>query len=174
MAGEIRCRCDGWVDCNLLIDRSIDPYVTIEGDCDCHFHVDHFSLPIFNRLQGNFVNWMERGVDYHKNLNCSIRHPFNFNNVQVHNARTWGLFQKLWFSVRAIYHISMAFFLDYGVWILRAGNFISQSTKQTILANDVGGRLSFLFLEYHGFGYNVENHPNKTIEVRLWNWILRR
>lgn len=86
----------------------------------------------------------------------------------------WGLFRKLSFIVRATYHVSLAFFMGYGITFLRWGNFISIEEKQEMLLRDLGERVRPLFLEYHGFRYNPEDYPSRTIEARLWNWILRR
>ncbi|MCP5505579.1 MAG: hypothetical protein H7A38_01690 [Chlamydiales bacterium] len=86
----------------------------------------------------------------------------------------WGLFRKLSFMVRATYHVSLAFFMGYGITFLRWGNFVSTEEQQEMLLRDVGERVCPLFLEYHGFRYNPEDYPSRTIEARLWNWILRR
>jgi hypothetical protein len=113
----------------------------------------------------------------YKNLEKSSEHIKKKNaltgRVLACNHERWGLFRKLSFTVRATYHLSVAFFVGYGATFLRWGRFIAEKKKEEILLHGMGERLSPLFLEYYGFGYNLERYP-LTIEARLWNWILPR
>jgi hypothetical protein len=88
------------------------------------------------------------------------------------NHEEWGLFQKLSFMIRAVYHIGVAFFVGYGTIVLRGGNFISEGEQTEMLLCDMGERLRPLFLEYYGFRYNPGDYPPRIIEARLWNLIL--
>lgn len=90
------------------------------------------------------------------------------------NHERWGIFRKLSFTVRATYHMSVAFFVGYGTTFLKWGRFITEREQEQMLLRDMGERLTPLFLEYYGFRYNPGDYPSRTIEARLWNWILRR
>lgn len=90
------------------------------------------------------------------------------------NHEQWGFFRKLSFTVRATYQLSVAFFVGYSIFFLKWGRFITESEQEEVLLRDMGERLRPLFLEYYGFRYNPEGYQSRTIEARLWNWILRR
>lgn len=167
-----KCWCQGGHECMPPNGKG---FLRIDSEtCKCDFYVEHFSDVIKIQLAKKLSDWMARGADYTSEYQCPRRHTFHFREVQMHNAGEWGLVRKLWFSAKAVYHVSMAFFLEYGAWVLREGNFIEQSTQNEIRTHDVGERLRNLFLEYHDLPYNGEHYALNTIEVRLWNWILRR
>lgn len=162
------CMCQGGIDCEASTGG---PFITLGGKCDCQFYDEHFFNTYKDKLPEKFHDWMDRG---NYDLTCSIRHTFNFRNVKKVDQKEWGILRKLFFTVRVIYHVCMGFFLDYGIWIIRGLRFIDLNTRNDLRRHNVGERFTRLFLEYHDIEYNPLDYPLKTIETRLWNWILRR
>lgn len=87
---------------------------------------------------------------------------------------SWGLFQRMTFTARCIYHGFVAFIFEYGLWLLRQGNFISPMRQQGMRDDNVGDRLAILLLERNGIGYNLQERPLNTVEYRLWNYVTTR
>ncbi|QVL58072.1 MAG: hypothetical protein KFB93_03050 [Simkaniaceae bacterium] len=86
----------------------------------------------------------------------------------------WSLIKKITFTARFIYHSAVAIIFEYGLWLLRQGNFMTPMTYQRLREPNVGDRLAILLLELNGIGYNLEETPLNTVEYRLWNYVTTR
>lgn len=83
----------------------------------------------------------------------------------------WNPIKKMFFTCRFIYHCAVAVIFEYGLWLLRQGNFVSPLTQQEYREANVGDRLAILLLEWNGIGYNLQDRPLNTVEYRLWRHV---
>lgn len=83
----------------------------------------------------------------------------------------WCFIKKITFTVRLIYHSVVAIIFEYGLWLLRQGNFMAPMTYEGLRSANVGDRLAILLLELNGIGYNLRETPLRTVEYQLWNYV---
>lgn len=83
----------------------------------------------------------------------------------------WSLIKKITFTIRCIYHCAVAVIFEYGLWLIRQGNFVYPMTYYGLRDANVGDRLAILLLEWNGIGYNLQDRPLNTVEYRLWRYV---
>lgn len=167
------CKCQGEMPCDPNTAR---PFVRINNEgCPCTFQVDHFAQFLSVSLTERFKDWVAFGTDYSADpLRCPTRHPFVIKEVEVIDGKRRGFFQEKIFQIRVIYHVCVAFLVEYGLVFLYGWGLIDGELRQRVRKTDMGERLASLFLEYHLLEYNREDFPLNTIEIQLWNSIFQR
>ncbi|MCB1081929.1 MAG: hypothetical protein KDK63_02155 [Chlamydiia bacterium] len=147
----------------------------IKNGCACTFQVDHFAKFLSMNLTERFKDWVAFGTDYSADpLRCPIGHEFEMQHVEVIDGKKRGFFQEKIFQIRVIYHVCVAFLIEYGLVFLHGWGIIDGGLRQRVRRTDMGERLASLFLEYYLLEYNREDFPLNTIEIRLWNSIFQR
>lgn len=88
------------------------------------------------------------------------------DRVPAYGQEKWGIFTKMVFGVRCVYHVAVGLILNYGAWFAAWGNFIENETYKDFRSEHVGKRLAELFLQYYGMSYDY-GRP-RTLENRIW------
>lgn len=166
------CACQGGISCELNTAR---PFMRIKKGCACTFQVDHFAKYLSVNLTERFKDWVAFGTDYSAEPSrCPVGHEFVIQDVEVSDGKKWGFCKEKTFRIRVIYHVCVAFLIEYGLAFLYGWGIIGEELRQRVRKTDMGERLASLFLEYHLLEYNREDFPLNTIEIQLWNSIFQR
>lgn len=95
----------------------------------------------------------------------------NLIRIPAYPPVHWTCFKWIFYIGRAVYHGLLAIIWQLGLSFFKYFNFISPDTFNKWQENEVGFRLTELFLEYYGMHYNYARP--ETVENRVWSWIKR-
>lgn len=87
---------------------------------------------------------------------------------------SWGIMRSLAFTIRAIYHGSMALIFECGLRFAKYQNILTSEQYGDYRERNVGDRLARLFLEYYGIEYSYSEMPPKSFEYTLWKSVLKK